>query len=149
VIKDQTMCDARTAARVRCRTDGRALQRQSRSSRETGSQTRFSTASFRGLSYFVMFRPPSLRVSQIVPTAAVIAASQDAFVRADHASLPWHASDILSAPLRQLAERGLSPSQDSQPCRQLTFALSFPVIEPFSARCEGVPDRSRSPQWRR
>ena len=39
-------------------------------------RTRFSTASFRGFSYFVMFRPPSLLVSQIVPTAAAIAARQ-------------------------------------------------------------------------
>ena len=39
-------------------------------------QTRFSAASFRGFSYFVMFRPPSLLVSQIVPTAAAVAARQ-------------------------------------------------------------------------
>jgi hypothetical protein len=39
-------------------------------------RTRFSAASFRGFSYFVMFRPPRLLVSQIVPTVAAIAARQ-------------------------------------------------------------------------
>jgi hypothetical protein len=36
----------------------------------------FSRVGFRGCSYFVMFRPPSLLASQIVPTAASLLAGQ-------------------------------------------------------------------------
>ena len=60
-------------------------------------RTRFSADSFRGCSYFVMFRPPSLLASQIVPTAANIRQGGRGFyVRAERASLPSHASDMLS-----------------------------------------------------
>ena len=39
-------------------------------------RTRFSTEGSRGCSYFVMFKPPSLLASQIVPTAAGLPSGQ-------------------------------------------------------------------------
>ena len=59
----------------------------------------FSRVGSRGCSYFIMFRPPSLLASQIVPTAASFPrrAAEASYIRAERASLPSHASDILSA----------------------------------------------------
>jgi len=45
-----------------------------------------------------MFRPPSLLASQIVPTAMPIAqGSRGFYVRAERASLPPHAPNMLAA----------------------------------------------------
>ena len=54
---------------------GLAPQRRGRLSRFC-PRTRFSTAVFRGCSYFVMFKPLSLLAFQIVPTAANTSAGQ-------------------------------------------------------------------------
>jgi hypothetical protein len=66
---------------------------------------------FRGCRHFVMFRPLSLLVSQIAPTAAKFPpqSSRDFYIRAYRASLPPHAPDMLSVRYRQLTEKGLSP----------------------------------------
>ncbi len=57
----------------------------------------FPRICFRGCSYFFMFRPPRLLAPQIVPTAANLQGGRGFYVRAERASLPSHASDILSA----------------------------------------------------
>jgi hypothetical protein len=61
----------------------------------------FPRIRFRGCSYFFMFRPPRLLAPQIVPTAAntqiPLQGGRGFYVRAERASLPSHASDILSA----------------------------------------------------
>ena len=53
---------------------------------------------FRDCSHFVMFRPSGLLASPIVPTAAAYSpqGSRGFYVRAEHASLPPHASDMLT-----------------------------------------------------
>ncbi|SRR5713226_1889383 len=57
-----------------------------------------------------MFRPVSLLVTQLAPTAVVISqGSRDFYVRASHGSLPPHASDMLTVRFGQLTVRGLSP----------------------------------------
>jgi hypothetical protein len=84
----------------------------------------FPRVGFRGGSYFVMFRPPSLLASQIVPTAASSPAGQPRlfYIRAERASLPSHASDMLSARLQAIGGTRTFISQDSQPCRLLPNA---------------------------
>ena len=71
----------------------------------------FSRVGFRGCSYFVMFKPPSLLASQIVPTAASVpcwaaeACTSEQNVRR---CLRTHRT-CYPPDYRQLAERGLSP----------------------------------------
>ena len=61
------------------------------------ANTTFREAGFRGCRYCFMFRPPSLLVSQIVPTAAVLPqGSRDFYFRAERASLPPHAPNMLA-----------------------------------------------------
>ena len=56
-----------------------------------------SGGNFRGCSHFVMFRPLSLLATLVAPTTAVSCrAVCDFYVRARHASLPPHASDMLA-----------------------------------------------------
>jgi hypothetical protein len=58
----------------------------------------FSRGDFRGCRHSIMFRPPSLLASQIVPTAVFIAqGSRGFYVRAERASLPPHAPNMLAA----------------------------------------------------
>jgi hypothetical protein len=58
----------------------------------------FSRPNFRGCRHSFMFGPPSLLASQIVPTAVFIAqGSRGFYVRADRASLPPHAPNMLAA----------------------------------------------------
>ena len=62
-----------------------------------------------------------------LPLQLSLQGSRDVYVRAEHASLPSHASDILSARLQAIGGTRTFTSQDSQPCRLLTFrALGFP-----------------------
>jgi hypothetical protein len=57
----------------------------------------FSWVSFRGCRHFFMFRPPSLLASQIAPTAmAMPSGGRGFYVRAERASLPPHAPDMLA-----------------------------------------------------
>jgi hypothetical protein len=54
---------------------------------------------FRDCSHFFMFRPPGLLTPQIVPTAVADRLwAAGAFIRAEHASFPPHASDIANHP---------------------------------------------------
>src|SRR5215471_15654340 len=63
-------------------------------------QKRFLDGSlFRDCSHFFMFRPPGLLTPQIVPTAVAYRLwAAGAFIRAEHASFPPHASDIANHP---------------------------------------------------
>jgi hypothetical protein len=57
----------------------------------------FSWASFRDCRHFFMFRPPSLLASQIAPTAmAMPLGGRGFYIRAERASLPPHAPDMLA-----------------------------------------------------
>jgi len=100
----------------------------------------FPRVGFRGCSYFVMFTPPSLLASQIVPTAASrpCRAAEAFYIRAKRASLPSHASDMLSARLQAIGGTRTFTSQDSQPCRLL----------PNDADVSIVPPKSRVEGWR-
>jgi hypothetical protein len=84
-----------------------------------------------------MFRPPSLLVSQIVPTAAVLPqGSRDFYFRAERASLPLHAPDMLTVriqvidgvgcssflPAIQATGLGLLPRWDFHPLVMPAFA---------------------------
>src|SRR5215471_10795872 len=68
---------------------------------------------FRDCSHFFMFRPPSLLTPQIVPTAAALTpqSSRGFYIRAEHASFPPHASDMLTIRSRQLMVWGLTPHE--------------------------------------
>ncbi len=85
------------------------------------ANTTFREAGFRGCRYFFMFRPPSLLVSQIVPTAAVLPqGSRDFYFRAERASLPLHAPDMLTVRIQVIDGTRTFTLLDSQPCRLLT-----------------------------
>src|ERR1700694_1411420 len=60
---------------------------------------------------FLTFRPPGLLATQVSPTAAPRRpqGSRDFSTRANHASLPMHASGMLAVRIRQLTAVGLSP----------------------------------------
>jgi hypothetical protein len=71
----------------------------SRSASRISPSKRFHDGSrFRDCSHFVMFRPSGLLASQTVPTAATLSpqGSRGFDIRAEHASLPPHASDLLT-----------------------------------------------------
>ena len=71
-----------------------------------------SGTDFRGCSHFLTFRPLSLLATLVAPTSTVSCrADGDFYVRAEHASLPPHASDMLVVRIRQLTTRGLPPRQ--------------------------------------
>src|SRR5664279_661097 len=86
----------------------------------------FPRGSFRGCRYFFMFRPPSLLVSQIVPTAAVLPqGSRDVYFRAERASLPPHAPDMLAVRIQAIDGTGTFTLLDSQPCRLLILPSCY------------------------
>src|ERR1019366_2767096 len=75
--------------------------------------------------HFFMFRPPSLFVPQVVPTAAnVPQGSRDFYIRAERASLPPHAPDMLAVRIQVIDGARTFTLQDSQPCRLLPFLLA-------------------------
>src|SRR5215471_2621357 len=81
----------------------------------------FPRAAFRGCSYFVMFRPHrSLPPLQFSPQGG-----RGFYVRAERASSPPHASDMLSARLQAIGGTRTFTSQDSQPCRLLIPPRGF------------------------
>jgi len=68
----------------------------------------------------VMFKPLSLLVSQIVPTAAILPqGSWDFYFRAERASLPPHAPDMLSVRIQAIDGKRTFTFLDSRPCRLL------------------------------
>jgi hypothetical protein len=75
-----------------------------------------------------MFRPLILLVSQVAPTAAFYRmAAETLYVRAEHASLPPHASDMLATRIQAIGGVGTCTPPDLQPCRLLrclTTAIS-------------------------
>jgi hypothetical protein len=91
------------------------------------ANTTFHEAGFRGCRYFFMFRPPSLLVSQIVPTAAVLPqGSRDFYFRAERASLPLHAPDMLTVRIQVIDGTRTFTLLDSQPCRLLNPPPCYP-----------------------
>jgi hypothetical protein len=95
----------------------------------------FPRVGFRGCSYFLMFRPPSLLASQIVSTAVFIAqGSRGFYIRAERASLPSHASDMLSARQQAISGTRTFISQDSQPCRLLPNDADVSTVPPINLR---------------
>ena len=90
------------------------------------ANTTFREAGFRGCRYFFMFRPPSLLVSQIVPTAAVLPqGSRDFYFRAERASLPPHAPDMLTVRIQVIDGTRTFTLLDSQPCRLLILPSCY------------------------
>ena len=71
----------------------------------------FPRVGFRGCSYFVMFKPPSLLASQIVPTAASFPCrAAEVFTSEQNVRRCLRTHRTCYPPdYRQLAERGLSP----------------------------------------
>ena len=53
-------------------------------------------------------------------------AAEASYIRAERASLPSPVSDMLSAQLQAIGGTRTLTSQDSQPCRLLTYGLGFP-----------------------
>src|ERR1700732_4333459 len=60
-------------------------------------------------SLFLTFRPPALFATQVSPTATPKRSqgSRDFSTRANHTSLPMHASSMLTVRIRQLTGEGL------------------------------------------
>src|ERR1039457_3456743 len=76
--------------------------------------------------YFFMFRPPSLLVSHIVPTAAILPqGSRDFYFRAERASLPLHAPDMLTVRIQVIDGTRTFTLLDSQPCRLLILPSCY------------------------
>jgi hypothetical protein len=91
------------------------------------ANTTFHEVRFRGCRYFFMFRPPSLLVSQIVPTAAILPqGSRDFYFRAERASLPPHAPDMLTVRIQAIDGTRTFTLLDSQPCRLLILPFCYP-----------------------
>ena len=108
------------------------LWRRPSPKKETGrlpqflANTTFREAGFRGCRQFFMFRPPSLLVSQIVPTAAVLPqGSRDFYFRAERASLPLHAPDMLTVRIQVIDGTRTFTLLDSQPCRLLILPSCY------------------------
>jgi hypothetical protein len=65
---------------------------------------------FRSCSHSLMFRPPGLLATQVVPTDATCAhGGHDFYFRAPYGSLLPHTSDMLAVRFRAIDGRGLSP----------------------------------------
>ena len=100
----------------------------------------FSRVGFRGCSYFVMFKPPSLLASQIVPTAASVpcwaaeACTSEQNVRR---YLRTHRT-CYPPDYRQLAERGLSPRKIRSLVGCSRMMPTFPP-SPLKFRRAGFP----------
>jgi hypothetical protein len=96
------------------------------------ANTIFHGAYFRGCRHSLMFKPPTLHTSQIVPTPARYRrrAAEAFYIRAKHASLPPHASDMLAARVQAIGGTGTLTPQDSQPCRLL------PPVNASAPPCE-------------
>jgi hypothetical protein len=87
----------------------------------------FSWVSFRGCRHFFMFRPPSLLASQIAPTAmAMPSGGRGFYVRAERASSPPHAPDMLAVRKQVIDGARTHTLLDSQHCRLLPFPPHSP-----------------------
>jgi len=83
---------------------------------------------------FLTFRPPGLLATQVSPTAAPKRpqGSRDFSTRANHASLPMHASGTLAVRIRQLTAVGLSPP------KTCSLVGRDPGFEPATLRLTAV-----------
>src|SRR5665213_3620782 len=105
----------------------------------------FSRVAFSTLRHSLMFRPPRLLVPQVVPTAAnVPQGSRDFYIRAERASLPRHAPDMLAVRIQVIDGARTSTLQDSQPCRLLPphSQFIFNFDERFLRQQLRLPDRN-------
>ena len=86
---------------------------------------------FRGCSHSLMFRPPGLLATQVVPTAGLASrpaqGSRDFYVHAELGSLPPRAVDMLTVRIEQIDGRGTFTLQDSRPCRPLLGNATVPL----------------------
>jgi hypothetical protein len=75
---------------------------------------------FRGCRHSIMFKPPSLFASQVAPTAtAMPLGGRGFYVRAERASLPPHAPDMLAVRTQAIDGARTCTLLDSQHCRLL------------------------------
>jgi hypothetical protein len=113
------------------------------------ANTTFREAGFRGCRYFFMFRPPSLLVSQIVPTAAILPqGSRDFYFRAERASLPLHAPDMLTVRIQVIDGTRTFTLLDSQPCRLLILPSCYSSYRAWTLTPVGLaPTVHASLRW--
>jgi len=102
-----------------------------------------------GLQIFLMFRPPSFLVSQIVPTAAVLPqGSRDFYFRAERASLPLHAPDMLTVRIQVIDGTRTFTLLDSQPCRLLILPSCYSSYRAWTLTPVGLaPTVHASLRW--
>jgi hypothetical protein len=100
----------------------------------------FSRVGFRGCSYFVVFRPPSLLASQIVPTAASFLAGQPRLLTSEQNVRRCLRTHRTCCPpdYRQLAERGLPPRKTRSLVGCSRMMPTFPPL-PLKFRTVGFP----------
>ena len=100
----------------------------------------FSRVDFRGCSYFIMFRPPSLLASQIVPTAASFPAGQPRLFTSEQNVRRYLRTHRTCYPpdYRQLAERELSSRKIRSLVGCYRMMPTFP-LSPLSFRTAGFP----------
>jgi len=108
----------------------------------------FSRVEFRGCRHFLMFRPPSLLASQIVPTAAVTRRAAETFTSGhQRASLPPHAPDMLAVRIQAIDGTRTFTALDSQSCRLLppvarhVLVTVLPVTTPPEWQAASVSPR--------
>jgi hypothetical protein len=75
---------------------------------------------FRDCSHFFMFRPPILLATLVAPTTTVsCGAVRGFYIRAERASLPPHAPNMLAVCIQVIDSTGTFTLQVPQPCRLL------------------------------
>src|SRR5712692_8821356 len=80
-----------------------------------------------------MFRPPNVLASRSFPPLRIQPqGGRDFYIRAERASLPPHAPDILTVRIQAIDGTRTFASQDSQPCRLLPASSRF-----IPAHCNG------------
>jgi hypothetical protein len=84
------------------------------------------------------------------PLSKLRQGSRGFYVRAEHASLPPHASDMLAVRIQAIDGEGTFTLQDSQPYRLLNRPLPnwSGKIAPFLANSAVAPNALRTPSWR-
>jgi hypothetical protein len=93
----------------------------------TVRNTTFRGYHFRRCRHFFIFKPPSLLIPRVVPTAANdLQGRRGFYIRAERASLPRHAPDTLAVQIQVVNGARTFTFQDSQPCRLLPFHLLQP-----------------------
>src|SRR5215475_11708643 len=86
----------------------------------------------RGCSHSIIFRPPSLLATQVVPTAGIQCGCQGGrgvYIRAERGSLPNRASDMLAVRIGQLTAE-VFHLLDLRPCWPLREFHPEPLTDP-------------------